>query len=57
MWVKVQMSLVELGMVEYAEVFLPYVQEHPGGRTMWDAARESQFKALPAPPDKALTTH
>src|SRR5687767_12839049 len=26
-WVEVQMSLIAIGMVEYAQVFLPYVQE------------------------------
>jgi hypothetical protein len=48
-WVKVQLTLTELGMVEYAQVFLPYVQEGPGGRTMWEAAQESHFRMLEAP--------
>ena len=51
-WVKLQMALVELGMVEYAQVFLPYVQEQPGGRTMWEVAAATQFKALPPPSEK-----
>jgi hypothetical protein len=48
-WVQVQLAMVELGMVEYAQTFLPYVQEAPGGRTMWDAARESHFRMIEGP--------
>lgn len=45
-WVKVQMSLVEIGMVEYAQVFLPYVTD--GNTTVWERFRESRL-ALPPP--------
>jgi hypothetical protein len=49
-WVEVQLSLIEIGMVEYAQVFLPYVQENEGStRTVWDVFREQRFKAIEAP--------
>lgn len=48
-WVEVQLALIDVGMVEYAQVFLAYQQEHEGGRTVWDAFKEHQFKALEAP--------
>jgi len=47
-WVKLQMALIELGMVEYAQVFLPYVTGE-NGMTMWDAAKATQFKAIEGP--------
>lgn len=47
-WVKLQMALIELGMVEYAQVFLPYVVGE-GGQTMWDAATATHFRAIEAP--------
>jgi hypothetical protein len=47
-WVKLQMALIELGMVEYAQVFLPYLKGE-GGLTMWDAAKQSHFKAIEGP--------
>ena len=48
-WINVQMALIRLGMVEYAQVFLPYVAESPGGRTMWDVARDSHFRMIEGP--------
>jgi hypothetical protein len=48
MWVKVQMALIELDMVEFAQVFLPYVEDSAGG-TMWDAVKGSQFKQIEPP--------
>jgi hypothetical protein len=47
-WVQVQMSLIEIGMVEYAQVFLPYMTNATGS-TIWDVMRESQFRAIEAP--------
>ncbi len=46
-WVKVQMSLIELGMVEYGQVFFPYMQEHPNARPAWEWFRDEKFKLLP----------
>lgn len=47
MWVKVQMALIDLGMVEYAQVFLPYAKEAPHSPTVWDVFAEQKFKQLP----------
>jgi hypothetical protein len=48
MWVKVQMAMIQHGMAEYAQVFLPYV-EASDGRTAWDAFRDQNFKQIEAP--------
>jgi len=49
-WVKVQMAMIEHGMAEYGQVFLPYV-DSGGGRTAWDHFRETNFKMIEAPKD------
>jgi hypothetical protein len=49
MWVKVQMAMIQHGMAEYAQVFLPYVEDPRNGRTVWDTFSEQQFKAIDAP--------
>jgi hypothetical protein len=41
-WVDSQVALVQLGMVEFAQVFLPYAQGQQGGPTMWEAFRDVQ---------------
>lgn len=43
MWVKVQMQLIRLRMVEYAQVFLPYVQETPDTATVWEVFSRQKF--------------
>jgi hypothetical protein len=48
MWVKVQMALIELNMVEFAQVFLPYVHDANRNESVWEAFREQRFKELPA---------
>lgn len=48
-WVQVQFSIIELGMVEYAQVFLPYVSAGEGTSTVWDVFREQKFRAIEAP--------
>jgi hypothetical protein len=47
MWCKVQMALIDLGMAEYGQVFLPYAKEHPAAPTVWDVFAERKFKQLP----------
>lgn len=44
-WLQAQLALVETGMVDLAEVMLPYVQM--GERTFYEALAEKSFKALP----------
>jgi hypothetical protein len=48
-WVKVQMAMVELDQVEFAQIFLPYVQNPTTGASVWDMFKEQKFKALAAP--------
>jgi hypothetical protein len=49
MWVKVQMALIQLEMVEFAQVFLPYVQASERGETVWDAFKGQRFKQIEGP--------
>lgn len=46
-WVQAQLAMIETGMVEAAEVFLPYIQvnEH---QTLFQRMKESGMKMLPA---------
>ena len=46
-WIEAQMALLETGMVQMEEVFLPYMLT--GDQTVYQAIRERGFKALPAP--------
>jgi hypothetical protein len=48
-WVQVQLAMIQLGMVEFAQVFLAYMQESERGETVWNALRESRFKQIEAP--------
>jgi hypothetical protein len=48
-WVQVQVAMVECGMAEAREVFLPYWQQQQGGKTLFAFLEERQFRALPAP--------
>jgi len=41
------LAMVETGMVEAQEVFLPYWEQ--GGKTLYQHLQENRFKALPAP--------
>ena len=43
-WVAAQMALIETGMVDMEEVFLPYMLT--GNRTVYQALSEGKFKAL-----------
>ena len=47
-WVQAQLAMIETGMVEPAEVFMPYLEVVPG-RTMFQALQDSRFKLLQAP--------
>jgi hypothetical protein len=44
-WIEAQLAIVEAGMAEMTEVFLPYAQGQDG-RTMYDALKSGGFKAL-----------
>ncbi len=46
--IQAQLSLIETGMVEAGEVFMPYVISR-SGRTMFQEFRESGVKMLAAP--------
>ena len=45
-WVVAQMALIETGMVDMEEVFLPYMLT--GNRTVYEVLSEGNFRALPS---------
>lgn len=45
LWVQAQLSLVEAGLAEMAEVFLPYMQNEQGD-TVYQLLQESKFRLL-----------
>jgi hypothetical protein len=44
-WVEAQLAIVEAGMAEMTEVFLPYAQ-NKNGQTMYEAVKEGGLKML-----------
>jgi hypothetical protein len=48
-WVDVQLSLVELGQVEFMEVFLSYAYDPSQKRTFYERIKEQGFKLLEGP--------
>lgn len=48
-WVQAQVSMIQTGMVEAGEVFLPYMFDSAKSRTLFQTMMDTQFKALPAP--------
>lgn len=49
-WVKAQLAMIDTGMVEPVEVFMPYCLMK-GGATLFEQHKAQKFKALPAPPE------
>lgn len=41
-WVEAQMALLDIEMVRFEEIFLPYI-EVPGGQTIYERLEEKQF--------------
>lgn len=52
-WVEAQMAMIQTGMVDPAEVFLPYVI-NANGKTLYQCCLEGGFKMLAAPVEDAL---
>jgi|SRR5262245_11756924 len=50
-WVQAQIAMIEIGMVEPGEVFLPYVEVEPGV-TAWQRAISGGQLALPPAPEE-----
>jgi hypothetical protein len=48
-WVQAQNAMIETGMVQAVEVYLPYMVIHASGQTLFQRMNDSQFKMLPAP--------
>jgi hypothetical protein len=46
-WVQAQLSMIEIGMAQKGEVFMPYIQQADGS-TFWEYFESKQL-ALPAP--------
>lgn len=47
-WVQAQMAMIDCGMSEASEVFLPYMQT-PSGQTLFEALKGGGFKQLAGP--------
>ena len=45
--------MIETGMVQAAEVYLPYMVVHASGQTLFQRMTASQFKLLAAPAGNA----
>lgn len=44
-WIEAQLAIVEAGMAELPEVFLPYAQDNTG-KTLYESIKGSDFKLL-----------
>jgi hypothetical protein len=44
-WTEAQLAMIEAGLVELTQVFLPYVQA-PNGQTLYELMREQKFQPL-----------
>ena len=44
-WTEAQLAMIQTGMAEAQEVFLPYMQR-PDGKTVYELFSETQFKAI-----------
>lgn len=42
-WLAAQLAIIEAGMVDLAQVFLPYMQVTPDGGTLYEALQDRQF--------------
>lgn len=47
-WAQAQLALIQVGMVEAAEIFLPYMYQHETGQTMFQKFMENTQKMLPS---------
>ena len=46
-WLAAQLAIIEAGMVDLAQVFLPYLQVTPEGRTVYEVLSDRHFDAAP----------
>lgn len=46
-WTQAQVAMIQTGMVEAGEVFLPYMFDAAKSQTLFQKMMDSQFKALP----------
>lgn len=51
-WIQSQFAMIDTGMVEAAEVFMPYIQVEPG-QMLWERAIAGGQLALPAGPEES----
>lgn len=47
-WTQAQLAMIDTGMVEAGEVFLPYMFNQAKSQTLFESMMESHFKLLPA---------
>ena len=51
-WLAVQLALIQCGMVDFEQVFLPYMQ-FPNGQTVYESLKEKRFTGLALPSQAA----
>lgn len=51
-WIQSQLAMIDTGMVEATEVFMPYIQVEPG-LTLWELTIAGGQLALPAAPEES----
>jgi hypothetical protein len=49
MWVKLQMAMIEIDLVEFGQVFLPFHTETQHGLSVWEHFKGGKFKQLEPP--------
>jgi hypothetical protein len=42
-WLEVQLAMIEAGLVDKLQIFLPYMQSRQDGATLYEALRDQQF--------------
>jgi len=45
-WVEIQMSMIELDQAEFVEIFMPYIFDNKSKQTLFEKAKDSNFKML-----------
>lgn len=48
-WIQAQVAMIQTGMVEAGEVFMPYMFDPVKNQTLFQTMVEQRFKALPVP--------
>jgi len=45
-WIEAQLAIVQAGLADFTEVFLPYAQDPQTGKTLYQLSKDAGFKQL-----------